>query len=276
MESTPVNKLSIAIITFQEEKNIRDCIQSVLEIADEIILLDSFSTDKTREIAESFEKVRFSTNPFSGHVEQKNHAIQLCTYDWILSVDADERVDEELKSAILKWKSQPTHLDGYKIARLTWHMGQFIRHSGWYPQRKYRLFKKQKASWVGENPHDYMEITGKGGVLPGNIIHYSFRDLSDQIDTVNKFSSIVAFTRFQKGRRFSFLACLYKPWIKFWEIYLFKAGFLDGFPGFAIAVSSSFSTFCKFAKIYELDRNMIQRPSNVRESYGKKSSEVKE
>lgn len=262
-------KLSVAIITFNEEKNIHDCIQSVHDLADEVVVLDSFSTDKTEDIAKSFPKVKFFSHPFHGHVEQKNKAIEFCQYDWILSLDADERADEDLRSRLTTWKeSDETELKGYKIARLTWHMGRFIRHSGWYPKRRYRLFRKDSAHWVGENPHDVISIEGKGAILPGNIIHYSFRDYSDQIDTVNKFSSIVAFTRFQKGRKFSFLACIYKPWSKFWEVYLFRGGFLDGFPGFAIAAASSFSTFLKFAKIYEMDRKLIQRPSNLRDSYG--------
>lgn len=270
MDSALPIKLSVAIITFQEEKNIRDCIESVLGIADEIIILDSFSTDGTQAIAESYPQVSFSTHPFDGHVEQKNRAIELCRNEWILSLDADERVDETLRTAILAWKNSPPACDGYRMARLTWHMGRFIYHSGWYPQRRYRLFRKGQSRWVGENPHDYIEIAGKGGSLPGNILHYSFRDLTQQIQTINQFSSIVAFTRFGKGRGFSVLACLVKPWAKFWEIYLFKRGFLDGFPGFAIAVASAFSTFLKYAKIYELDRKMIERPSNLRESYGKK------
>lgn len=261
-------KISVAIITYNEEKNIKDCIESVLDLADEIIVLDSHSTDATEEIARSFSKVKFFVHPFQGHVEQKNKAIEFCQNEWILSLDADERVDDRLKSSIQKWKETNPRENGYKIARLTWHMGRFIRRSGWYPRRRYRLFRKGKSRWVGENPHDKIEIDGKGGILPGNLIHYSFRDFSDQVDTVNKFSSIVAYTRFKKGRKFSVLACIYKPWFKFWDIYLLRRGFLDGFPGFAIAVASSFSTFLKYAKIYELDKEFINRPSNLRESYG--------
>ncbi|MCC5814945.1 MAG: glycosyltransferase family 2 protein [Leptospira sp.] len=261
-------KLSVAIITYNEEKNIRDCIESINDLADEIIVLDSFSTDATEQIAKSFPKVKFFTHPFHGHVEQKNKAIELCNFDWILSLDADERADEILQDGILKWKEMEPNLQGYKIARLTWHMGRFIRHTGWYPKRRYRLFRKDSATWVGENPHDVISIKGEGAIFAGNIIHFSFRDFSDQIDTVNKFSSIVAFTRYKKGRKFSTLACIYKPISKFCEFYFFRRGFLDGFPGFAIAAASSFSTFLKFAKIYELDRQFIQRPSNLRESYG--------
>jgi glycosyltransferase involved in cell wall biosynthesis len=275
-----MKKLSVAIITFNEEKNIGGCIESCINVADEILILDSHSTDETRAIANSYDKVRFETRDFDGHIEQKNAAIALCSHEWILSLDADERVSQELEKQLLRFKSEgdttaegsQSYINGYRLARLTFHMGRYIAHSGWYPLRRYRLFRKGFARWAGENPHDYVEIDGRGSKLKGDIIHYSFKDLSHQVDTVNRFSSIVAFTRFRKGRRFRWLPAIYKPWGKFWEIYLFKRGFLDGFPGFCIAVASSFSTFLKFAKIYELDRKFIARPSNVRLSYGEKET----
>lgn len=273
MEGKRKRKLSVAIITFNEEKNIKDCIDSVLEIADEIIVLDSFSTDKTEQIAKSYSKVKFSASPFPGHVEQKNKAIALCQNDWVLSLDADERVDEELKSEILRFlESEIVGVSGFKIARLTRHMGRWIKHSGWYPQSRYRLFQKEFATWVGENPHDFIELRAdqKGSVMRGNILHYSFVDFSAQIQTINQFSSIVAHTRFSKGQKFSLLKSLLKPLGKFIEIYIFKYGFLDGIPGLYIALASSFSTFLKYAKIYEMERGEISFPSNVRRDYGKK------
>lgn len=271
MEQVNSTKLSVSIITFNEEKNIQDCIDSVTEIADEIVVLDSFSKDKTKEIATKNPKVRFLEHPFYGHVQQKNKAMELCENEWVLSIDADERVDMTLREAILSWKKQAaSELVGFKISRLTWHMGRFIHNSGWYPLYRYRLFQKSKATWVGENPHDYIEINGKGAKIKGNIIHFSFKDFTDQIETINKFSSIVAYTRYSKEKKFSLFSTITKPIGKFWEIYIFKRGFLDGFPGFAIAVASAFSTFLKYAKIYELDRKIIDRPSNLRESYGEK------
>lgn len=263
-------KISIAIITYNEEKNIRDCIESCLKIADEVVVLDSFSTDKTREICESYPIVKFYQHEFDGHVEQKNRALSLCSFDWVLSLDADERVSPQLEKEILELKENKEKMNqynGYRIPRLTYHLGKFIYHSGWYPQRKYRLFKKDKAIWVGENPHDYITIEGKGSFLKGNIIHYSFKDLSHQIDTINKFSSIVAFNRYHQNKKFSILKSIYKPIVKFLEIYIFKLGFLDGFAGFTIAIASSFSTFLKNAKIYELEKKIIERPSNLRLDY---------
>lgn len=257
--------LSVAIITYNEEKNLADCLRSCEAIADEIIVLDSFSTDGTEKIARSFASVRFEKHAFDGHVEQKNRALALCRNEWVLSIDADERVSPELSAEIAAL--QPGDFDGFRIPRLTFHMGRFIRHSGWYPQRKYRLFRRSSARWMGENPHDFIAIDGNGADLNGDLIHYSFRDLSQQIDTINRFSSIVAFTRYHEGRPFQLVKTLAKPLSKFIEIYLFKQGFRDGFPGFTIAVASAFSTFLKYSKIYELDHHFIERPTNLRPDY---------
>ncbi len=262
--------VSVAIITFNEEKNIEDCIRSVEAIADEIVVLDSFSTDRTEEIARSFPRVRFEKHAFDGHVQQKNRALDLCKNSWVLSLDADERLSPELAREIAgldEKKIADEGIAGFRMPRLTYHMGRAIRHGGWYPQRRYRLFQKSAARWEGENPHDYIVINGKGASLKGDLVHYSFTDLSQQIDTINKFSSIVAFNRHAAGRPFQLLKTLVKPPVKFLEIYLFKAGFLDGFPGFTIAVASAFSTFLKFAKIFEMDRRYIERPSNLRADY---------
>lgn len=262
--------LSVAIITYNEEKNIIDCIQSCIDIADEIIILDSFSKDRTTELADSFDKVRVYQNKFQGHIEQKNKAIELCSGEWVLSLDADERLTPQLRESIQIALETKSEIVAYKLARLTYHLGKFIKHSGWYPVYRFRLFKKGYAYWTGENPHDYIAIEGKGKKLLGDILHYSFQDLSDQIDTINKFSSIVSFTRFQKGKRFSIIKSIVKPLSKFIEIYFIKGGFLDGYPGLVIAVSSAFSTFLKFAKMYEYQHKIIQRPSNLRKDYGNK------
>lgn len=264
------NLLSVAVITYNEEKNIKDCIESFHDFADEVVILDSFSTDRTIELAKEYPKVVVYQHPFSGHIEQKNRAIELCKGDWVLSLDADERVSLCLKENILNLFAQDvSEYNGFKISRLTFHLGKFIYHSGWYPLFRYRLFRKGLGKWTGENPHDYLEIEGKGKILKGDIIHYSFSDLTHQVDTINKFSSIVAYTRFKKKVRFPILKSLYKPIIKFLESYIFKLGFLDGYAGFVIATSSAYSAFLKFAKLYELDRKLIERPSNLRKDYGK-------
>jgi glycosyltransferase involved in cell wall biosynthesis len=259
-----VQGISVAIITYDEERNLGDCIRSCEEIADEIVVLDSFSSDRTEAVARSFPKVRFAQHPFDGHVQQKNRALALCRNDWVLSLDADERLTPELRDEIRA--VEPGERAGFRVARLTFAMGRPIRHCGWYPQRKVRLFDRTRARWAGENPHDFIVVDGPRGDLAGDLLHHSFLDLAHQVDTVNRFSSIVAFNGRHAGRRFALAAAVVKPFAKFLEIYLLKRGFLDGFPGFTVAVSSAFSAFLKIAKRYELDRGLA-RPSNVRPDY---------
>ncbi len=259
--------LSVAIITFNEEKNIRDCIDSVVDIADEIIVYDSFSTDATEEICKSYAKLTFIQHAFDGHINQKNRALEACQSDWVLSIDADERVSPELRASIMEFLASNPKAIAAKFPRLTFHMQDYIRYSGWYPNARYRLVKKAHAKWGGENPHDVLEINGKGVKLKGDLIHYSFVDLSDAINTVNKFSTIKAFTRYEKGKRFSLLRMFFKPLSKFLEIYLIKRGMLDGVRGLVIAMQSAFSAFLVEAKIFELDKTKVERLSNLPKTY---------
>ena len=263
--------LSVAIITYNEENNIRDCIDSVIAIADEVIVLDSYSTDATEQICREYENVKFSQHKFDGHINQKNRALAICNGDWILSIDADERVTPELASSIRKFLAENSSFVAAKFSRLTFHMKEYIRHGGWYPNARYRLVKKGYAKWGGENPHDKILIDGEGVTLSGDLIHYSFKDLSHQVDTINKFSSIKAFTRFEKGRKFHLWRLLFKPLSKFVELYVIKKGFMDGIRGFIIAVSSTYATFLAEAKLYEMDRLKLERISNLPSTYKKQS-----
>jgi glycosyltransferase involved in cell wall biosynthesis len=261
----PVRGISVAIITFNEERNLEACLRSCEEIADEIVVLDSFSTDRTEAIARSFSKVRFEQHAFEGHVAQKNRALSLCRNEWVLSLDADERLSPELRDEIRLL--DPGDRDAFRIPRLTFAMGRAIRHSGWYPQRKPRLFKKSRARSVGDDPHDYFHVEGVRGDLHGDLLHYSFTDLAHQARSHNVFSSIQAFNYVHRGCRFSVAATMVRPVVKFLEIYVYKRGFLDGIHGFVIAVNAAYATFLKFAKMYELEQGLIERPSNVRPDY---------
>lgn len=265
-------KLSAAIITLNEERNIRDCLESVESLADEIVVLDSFSTDRTEEICREYPKVRFCQNAFSGHVQQKNLAAEKCKGEWILSLDADERISGELQESISNFLGDgpSDEIAGAKFPRLTFHMKRPIRHCGWYPNARYRLFRKGRAHWGGENPHDKLILQGRGTALEGNLLHYSFVDLSDQVKTINSFSSIAALTRHQKGNKFHLWRLLLKPITKFLEIYLVKRGFLDGIQGLIIAVSSAYSSFLKEGKLFELDRLEGSAPSNLPARYNQK------
>ncbi len=257
--------ISVAIITFNEERNLGACIRSCEDVADEIVVLDSFSTDGTEAIARSFPKVRFEQHAFDGHVAQKNRALALCRNEWVLSLDADERLSPELRDEILAL--DPGDRDGFRVPRLTFAMGRGIRHSGWYPQRKPRLFKRSRARSVGDDPHDYFEVDGVRGDLRGDLLHYSFTDLAHQAQSHNAFSSIQAFNYVNRGRRFGITSVVLRPIVKFVEIYVYKRGFLDGLHGFVIAINSAYGTFLKFAKMYELEKGLVARPSNLRPDY---------
>jgi glycosyltransferase involved in cell wall biosynthesis len=260
-----MEKLSVAIITFNEERNLAECIRSCQDVADDIVVLDSFSTDRTESIARAFPKVRFEQHPFDGHVQQKNRAFGLCRNAWVLSLDADERLTPELAGEIRAL--QPDARVGYRVPRLTYAVGAPIWHCGWYPQRKYRLVLRGRARWEGENPHDYLVVDGPGGDLRGNLLHHSFVDVSHMVRTADSFSSIQAMNLLPRRARFTRLRAVLKPVGKFLEIYVLKRGFLDGFPGFVVAVQNAHSAFLRYAKLHELQRGLVARPSNLRPDY---------
>ena len=261
--------LSIAIITLNEERNIGDCLASVSDIADEIIVLDSFSADSTESICRQYPKVIFSQHAFDGYITQRNRAMSKCSGEWVLIVDADERVTPELRKSIEDFIARNPVENGARFPRLTFHMKKFIRHSSWYPNARCRLIRKGKGRWGGESPHEKLLVDGKMADLKGDLLHFSFRDLSDQVATINAFSSLAALSRFNKGRLFSLGRLFFKPISKFLEIFLFKRGFLDGIQGWIIAISSSYSTFLKEAKLFELDRLGSDKPSNLSPKFEK-------
>lgn len=247
-------KLSVTIITFNEEKNIRRCLESVLAVADEIIVLDSYSTDQTENICKDF-PVRFFQNSFTGHIEQKNKAVEFTTYDHLLSLDADEELSETLKMNILQLKENWVR-DAYSFNRLTQFCGQWIRYGGWYPDTKFRLWRKGKAEWGGTNPHDKL-ILGQeatSGFIEGDLRHYSFYTINDHINQINKFSYIKAQQMYQKGKRFSWWMLFFSVTFKFFKTYFLKRGFLDGFYGFVISMNSAYSNFLKHVKLREISK----------------------
>jgi len=243
--------VSLVIITLNEEANIARCIQSVPWAAD-IIVVDSFSSDRTVSIAEGL-GARVEKRAFKGYRDQKQYALSLATQPWVLSLDADEALSPALAKEIFEATNQSKY-DGYRISRCSFHLGRWIRHGGWYPDYQRRLFKKEKAQWQGGAVHEYLEITGKVGVLKNDIQHYVFRDLDDQIDTNNEFSTLGAKELFRLGKKPSLLKLVFKPIGKFIECYLWKRGFLDGPAGFIIALGAAQSLFLKYAKLWEMQK----------------------
>ena len=245
-------KISAAIITFNEEKNIKRCMDS-LDFCDEIVVVDSLSSDDTCSIAKDL-GAKVIDQKFLGHIAQKQLAVDNCTHEWILSLDADEEVSMELREEILNLLKSPFKYDAYIMPRVSFHLGRWIRHGGWYPDAKIRLFNKNKAHWGGYNPHDKVIVNGTVGKLKGDLKHYVFKDLRHNIDTNNSYSSIMADDLHKDGKRFSYLKLFLKPVGKFLETYIYKRGFLDGMPGFIIAVGAAYSMFLKFAKHWEIEK----------------------
>jgi len=244
--------LSVVIITFNEERNIGRCLESVKEIADEIVVVDSFSTDNTRKIAESF-GARVIEHFFEGHIQQKNFAITQATFPYQLSLDADEALSEKLKAEIKKVKENWQH-DGYRMNRLSNYCGKWIRHCGWYPDTKLRLYDSRKGSWGGINPHDKFELD-KGqttGFLEGDILHYTYYTIDEHIVQANKFSTIAAKAINEKGKMVFLIQILINPVAKFIRNYILRLGFLDGFYGFVICRISAGETFLKYVKAWQI------------------------
>ena len=244
--------LSVVIITLNEEKDIERCICSVLDIAEEIVVVDSLSTDRTKEICLKY-SVKFIEQPFLGYIEQKNKALEFSTYPNVLSLDADEAVSEKMKIFIKKVKEN-WQADGYYFNRLTNYCGKWIRHTDWYPDRKLRLFDKHKGQWSGTNPHD--KYTLRPGCsemfLPGDLLHYSFPSIDHHLDVVKKFTTIMAMEGYQKGKKVTLVSLLLNPLWKFIKSYFIRLGFLDGYYGFVVCIISSHATFLKYLKIKEL------------------------
>jgi len=244
--------LSVVIITFNEERNIKRCLDSVKGLADEILVVDSYSTDDTKSICEAY-ALNFIEHEFEGHIEQKNWAKDQAKYDHILSLDADEALDETLYQEIVKVK-QNWNADAYKMNRLTNFCGKWIRHSGWYPDRKMRLFDRRKCHWGGNNPHDRLIVDKniEAPQLKGDILHYSFYTLAQHMDQIHKFSTIGANALFGKNVKSNWLKILIKPLARFIKSYLLQKGFLDGKEGFIIARRSAYSNYLKYTKLLKL------------------------
>ncbi len=247
-------QLSVVVITYNEEAKLARCLASVRDLADEIVVVDSQSTDATRSIAQDF-GARIIEQPFLGYVEQKNFALAQATYDYVLSIDADEVLSDELQHNIARVKADWL-ADGYTMHRLTNYCGIWVKYAGWYPDTKLRLADRRRAQWAGLNPHDRLELAAGSTRrhLTGDLLHYSYSTVTEHVAQQNRFSSMAANSYFQKGRRSSLLRILFAPPYKFWRDYLFMRGFLHGYYGLVLCTVSACSVFMKYVKLYELQR----------------------
>jgi glycosyltransferase involved in cell wall biosynthesis len=241
-------KISACIISYNEEKKIEDCLLSLQGIADEIVVVDSLSQDATVEIARRYTDKVFD-QPFLGHIEQKNLAVSKASHDWILSLDCDERLSEELRASILEVKERLDEYDAYRMARRTFYVYRWLNHC-WYPDKKVRLFDRRGARWGGVNPHDRVEVDGdRIYELSGDILHYSFDSISAHIQTLDKFTEIGAQEIIRRGKRVTLLSPFSHATWTFLRMYVIRGGFRDGFAGLVASVLSFMHVFVKYAKV---------------------------
>jgi len=242
--------ISVVIITFNEERNLARCLDSVKTIADEIIIVDSFSTDSTKIIAKGY-NAKVIEQAFLGYGEQKNFATAQASNNWILSLDADEALTPELQKSILEIKKSPAY-DVFQMPRLTNYCGKWIKHCGWYPDRQTRLYDRTKGRWEEKRVHEYWRLddaNGKKGLLRGDLLHYSFATITEHLKKIEKYTELAAVAAVENGKRSSLLKIWLSPKWHFFTEYIIKLGFLDGFNGFVICRLSAYAAFVKYAKI---------------------------
>ena len=242
--------LSVVVITFNEEANIGRCLAALAGVADDVVVVDSFSTDRTVEICQAH-GARVVQNAFVGYVEQKNFATTQAKFDHVLQLDADEVLTDALRVEIQQVKADWQHA-GYTLPRLTGYCGHWVRHGGWYPDRKLRLYDRRLGRWTGLLLHERYELNAGQtvGQLQADLLHYSYNSVEQHVRQLNKFTSISADELALRGKsRVSWAQLLLKPLWKFVHGYFFRFGFLDGFAGLCIAGISAWGVFLKFAKL---------------------------
>ena len=244
----PSTRLSIAIISFNEEANIARCIEAVKPIADEVVVVDSFSTDRTVEIAEALGATVYREK-WKGYVDQKNSALEKCAGDWILSLDCDEVVSDELAASLSAALAAPA-ADGYRVNRLTFFLGRWIEHA-WYPDWNVRLLKRGAGRWQGLDLHETLVVDGAVLPLTGDLHHYSFRALRDFFERTVRYAATGAQSYRRGGKRPGLGKLLINPLHGFFKHYVLKRGFLDGLPGFLVSVSNGIYVFMKYAFLWE-------------------------
>lgn len=241
--------LSAVIITYNEEQNIGRCLQSLVGIADEIIVVDSYSTDATCSIAGQY-NVRIVQHTFEDFAAQKNFAAQCASHDWVLSLDADEVLSEALKTEIMLRKNK-TDADAYFIKRKTNFCGHFIRYGSWYPDKQCRLWNKTKGAWDGKIHEKWRlyDSSGAYGQLDADLLHYSFNSISDYIKMTDRYTTLSAEEAFEQGKKCSLVKIIIGPQIKFFQDYILRLGFLDGYAGFIAYRLAAYGAFVKYSKI---------------------------
>jgi len=253
-------KLTVTVITLNESAQIAAALQSV-EWADEILVIDSRSTDDTVTIARAH-AARVEVRDWPGYSAQKNHAADLASNDWILSIDADERVTPELAAEIRGLLQGTPQARGYRLPRVAWYLGRWIRSTDWYPDYQLRLYDRRAGRWNGRRVHESVELAGgaEPGLLKNALHHYAYRDTSEHLSTIDTYTTLAAGQWHAEGRRATGLGALAHATFALFRNYVLRGGFRDGAPGLIVSVFNSYYVFLKFAKLWELQRG---RPASA-------------
>ncbi|MFC1541138.1 glycosyltransferase family 2 protein [Candidatus Latescibacterota bacterium] len=248
--------ISAYIITKNEENHIGRALESVLWM-DELVVLDSGSTDDTVKIAEKYgTKVKF--NEFKNFIEQKNKAMEFCNGEWLFNLDADEEVSPELRKSIEETvysNTKDKSITIYNISRKTYYMGRWMKHCGWYPEFRARLSRNGHAQWTGEAIHEKLEGNGNSDFISGDLLHRPYDNLGEHLKTIYTYSEIWAEREASRGRKASIPGIFFRPVLKFVKMYILKAGFMDFGPGFFASMMGAWYIFMKYSRLYELSRN---------------------
>jgi glycosyltransferase involved in cell wall biosynthesis len=244
--------LSISLVTYNEEARLPRCLASVAGLGHELVVIDSGSTDGTRALVEAAGG-KIIHQDWLGYRDQKNVALSHCEQPWVLAIDADEELSPELRAEIEAFFAQGED-ERYVVAscpRKVWFLGRWITHGDWYPDRKVRLFRREGARWGGSPEHDFIQISGAEKKFRGDLHHYSFPDINTYVRKISVFGDEYLKRQLAAGERWSLVSAVFRPLWRFFRSYVLKGGFLDGFPGFWIAVGLFFQTFVRHTRLYE-------------------------
>lgn len=245
--------ISAVVITLNEERNIGECLDS-LSFAGEIVVVDSGSTDRTEEICRGRRGVRFFREAWKGYGRQKNSALEKAVHPWVFSIDADERATAELAGEISSLDLSSAREDGFRVARRSFFGGAWVRHCGWYPDYTIRLFRKDRCRFEEREVHEAVRCAGAVGTLSGDLLHYTYRDTSDYVSRMNRYSTLASRQMRREGRTATAADLALRPPFAFFRTFVLRRGFLDGRLGLKVSVLQGFYTFYKYAKAWEAGR----------------------
>lgn len=253
--------ISAFIVCCNEAHQIRRCLDSV-KFCDEIIVVDSGSNDQTLEICAEYPNVKIFKRPWQGYLDQKRFALSQCSSKWIYNIDCDEEVTAELAQEIIQILQKPSKFNGYYNLRTIFHLGKWWLKGGWFPEYRIRLARREFFTYEGLDPHERVKIQGAVGCLNGQLRHYTYSGLYDQVESLIKFAHSSARAMHQAGRKASIIKILFNPLLRFVKFYFFKKGFLEGMPGLLVAISESYYVFLKYALLWELQNINYQQNEN--------------